>query len=131
MAGRQDPLQQTEEMQEWPIPQVGVSPVTGVQGALTWGALNKFDQASRWVIGDADVDDLINVFPQLGQLQMIPTAAPAVATLASPMVWQSAQILNGNLFTYYLCQNGHIYQVSTGGTITDLYRLARSRRLAL
>lgn len=121
MPGRQDPLQQTEEIQEWPIPQIGVSPVTGVQGALTWGALNKFDQGSRWVIGDADLDDLNNMFPQLGQLQVTPTAAAAVATLASPMVWQSAQILNGNLFTYYLCQNGHIYQVSTSGTITDIY----------
>lgn len=121
MPSRGDPLQLTEELQEWPIPQVGVSSVTGVQGALNWGALNKFDQASRWVIGDADLDDLINVLPQLGQLEMTPSAAATVATLISPMIWQSAQILNGNLFTYYLCQNGHIYQVSTSGTITDLY----------
>lgn len=121
MARREDPIAETEQINEWPIPQVGVSPVTGVQGALTWGSLNKFDADSRWVIGDADLDDMINAFPQLGQLQMTPNKSAVIATLASPMVWQSAQILNGNLFTYYLCQNGHIYQVSTSGTIIDIY----------
>jgi hypothetical protein len=122
MSGRRsDPIAETEQTQEWPIPQVGISPVTGVEGALTWGSLNKFDQDSRWVIGDADLDDMINVFPQLGQLKMTPNKSAIVATLPSPMIWQSAQILNGNLFTYYLCQNGHIYQVATNGAITDVY----------
>lgn len=107
--------------EEWPIPQVAQSPITGAVGALSWGALNKPGIATRNVIGDAEADELVNWFPLLYCWQQVPAPGANIATLASPMIWSYSDILNGNLFAWYLCQNGHIYQVSVpGGTITDL-----------
>lgn len=106
--------------EEFIVPQVGVSPITGIQGTVNWGAINKPDARSRWVIGDADFDDLVNVIPQGVQLQQVPYKGNNIATLAATAVWLEATYLNGTPVLLALCTNGHIYQISTGGTITDL-----------
>lgn len=106
--------------EEFIVPQVGVSPITGIQGTVNWGAINRPDQRSRWVIGDADFDDLVNIIPQGVQLQQVPYKGNNIATLAATAVWMEATYLNGNPVLICLCSNGHIYQVTTGGTITDI-----------
>jgi len=89
-----------------------------------WGGLNRYDGFSRYTIGDADADDLINWLPMGNNLRQVPGLGNTIATLASPIIWMSAQILNSAIFIYALCQNGHIYQVSTGGSVTDIYAAA-------
>jgi hypothetical protein len=106
-----------EELQ---IPQLGTSPITGVPNVVNWGGLNKFNTASRWVIGDAEADELINFLPQLQAFQQVPGPGAIIATLAAPVIWAIDDILNGNLFTFCLCTNGSLYEVSTTGTITTV-----------
>lgn len=105
---------------ELAIPPIGVSPITGVPGVLNWGALNKFNTASRWVIGDSEFDNLVNFLPQLQAFQQVPAPSAIIATLAAPVIWAYSDILNGNLYTYCLCTNGRLYQVSTTGTIVTV-----------
>jgi hypothetical protein len=86
-----------------------------------WGALNKFDFYSRHRINDVEFDDLVNFLPMGNTIRQVPGLSTNIATLASTVVWLSAQILNGGVFIFALCQNGHIYQVSIpGGVITDV-----------
>ena len=85
----------------------------------TWGSLNRYDTFSRYSIQDADFDELINWFPRGNSLRQVPGALAAIATLASPAIWMSAQTLNLGQYLFCLCQNGHLYQVSFGGVITD------------
>jgi hypothetical protein len=107
--------------EEFGIPPITISPITGASGAINWGGLNKFNSASRWVIADSEADELINWVPQLSAFQQVPGPGPLLATLAASVIWNYSDILNGNLYTWYLCTNGHIYQVSlTGATVTDL-----------
>src|SRR5215475_2870257 len=106
-----------EELQ---IPPVGTSSITGVPTVRVWGALNKFNTASRWLIGDSEADNLINFLPQGQAFQQVPGPGSSFATLAAPVIWSYADILNGNLFIYCLGTNGTLYQVSTGGTITTV-----------
>lgn len=107
-------------LEEFIVPQVGVSPITGIQGTVNWGGMNRADQRSRWVIGDADFDSLINAIPQGVQVQQVPYKSANIATLAASVVWMEATYLNGNPILVCLCSNGHIYQVTTGGSITDI-----------
>lgn len=107
--------------EEFGIPPIGTSPITGISGAVNWGGLNKFNPGSRWVIADAEADELINWVPQLSAYQQVPAPGPLLCTLAATVIWSYSDILNGNLFTWYLCTDGHIYQVNLNGTaITDL-----------
>src|SRR5271165_205918 len=106
-----------EELQ---IPPIGVSPITGVPGATNWGGLNKFNIASRQVIADVECDELINWIPQLSAFQQAPAAGPAIGTWPAPPIWQYTDYLNGNLFTWALCTDTHVYQMSTTGVVTSL-----------
>lgn len=112
---------EVHQMKQFVIPPVGTSPITGIQGTINWGGINRPDARSRWVINDADLDDLINVLPQGVQLQQVPYLGTTIATLASTVVWMQSFILAGVPYLYCLCQNGHIYQVSTTGVVTDIY----------
>jgi hypothetical protein len=118
MSSRQNDIPQ--QFQQWQIPQVGSSPITGITGTLFWGGINRPDKNSRWVIGDSDLDDMPNFFPQKVQLQQLPTSGAAVTTLPSTAIWMDTDVISGNLFNYFLCQNGHIYQVGPTGTTTDV-----------
>ena len=106
-----------EELQ---IPPLGTSSITGVPNVVNWGGLNKFNTASRWVIGDSECDELINFLPQLQAFQQVPGPGASIATLAAPVIWAYSDILNGNLEIFCLCTNGGLYQVSTGGAITTV-----------
>jgi hypothetical protein len=106
--------------EELSVPALGTSPITGVPNVVSWGGLNKFNTGSRWVIGDQEADNLINFLPQQQAFQQVPGPGAAIATLAAPVVWSYADVLNGNLFIYCLCTNGGLYQVSTGGSITTV-----------
>src|SRR5215469_11307068 len=112
--------QPIQKLLEWTIPQIGTSPLTGVSGTLSWGGINRPDKSSRWVIGDSDLDDMPNFFPQRVQLQQLPNVGAAVTTLPSTVVWMDTEVISGNLFNYFLCQNGHLYQVGPTGTTTDI-----------
>ena len=115
------PQEQTKGRdEEFAVPPIAVSPITGVTGAINWGGLNRFNTASRQVIGDSEASELINWLPQLSAFQQTPAPGPVLCTLAAPAIWNYTDILNGNLFTWYLCTNGHIYQVSNAGAIVDL-----------
>jgi hypothetical protein len=115
------PLEQTKGRdEEFGVPPIAVSPITGATGSINWGGLNKFTAASRQVIADSELDDLVNWLPQLSAFQQVPAPSAVIATLAAPALWNYTDILNGQLFTWYLCTNGHIYQVSTAGAIVDL-----------
>ena len=82
--------------------------------------INKFGNLSRWVINDLEYDDLQNFIPMEGELQQVPGNSATIATLVSSAIWMSAQPLNLATYLYCLCANGHIYQISLGGTITDV-----------
>jgi hypothetical protein len=98
---------------------LGISPITGVPSVVNWGGLNKFNSASRWVIGDAEADNLVNFLPQLQALQQVPAPSSVIATLPAPVIWAYSDVLNGNLYTFCLCTNGTMYQISTvGGSTT-------------
>lgn len=75
---------------------------------------------SRWSIDDTQYDDLQNWLPMGRLLQQIPANGATIATLASTAIWISAQPLNQATYIFCLCNNGHIYQVALGGTITDV-----------
>ena len=85
-----------------------------------WGSLNKYDTYSRLTIPDTDFDELINWLPMGNSIRQVPANGATLATLASAAIWMSAQTLNLGQYLYFLCANGHIYQVSLGGTITDV-----------
>jgi hypothetical protein len=106
-----------EELQ---VPALGTSPITGVPNVVNWGGLNKFNTASRWVIGDAEADNLVNFLPQLQAFQQVPGPGTSIVTLPAPVIWAYADILNGNLFIYCLCTNGTMYQISTVGGQTTV-----------
>jgi hypothetical protein len=113
------PVSRTEGRdEEFQIPATAQSPITGVTAAANWGALNKFNSASRQQIGDAEADELINFLPQLQALQQVPGPSSAFSTLPSPVIWDYCEILNGNLLSFHLCTNGTIYQVNEAGTQT-------------
>ena len=115
------PSQRTIEAdEEWQVPPIAQSPITGYIGAISWGALNKFSLSSRLTISDVEQDELINWMPQLSSFQQVPGPGPLIATLAASLIWSYTDILNGNLYTYYLCSDGKLYQVSNGGTIVTV-----------
>lgn len=109
-----------EPKKEWVIPPYGTSPVTGISGVLNWGGINRPDKNSRWVIGDADFDDLVNFFPQGVQVQQLPYKGSNIATLAASVVYMESFYFLGAIVLFALCSNGHIYQISLAGGITDL-----------
>lgn len=113
-------IRTSEADEEWAIPPLATSPVSGYVGSISWGGLNKFSLGSRLIIADAEADELINWLPQLSCFQQVPAPGTVIATLASALIWGYTDILNGNLFTYYLCTNGTLYQVSTGGAIVTV-----------
>jgi hypothetical protein len=107
--------------EEFQVPPITVSPITGMQGAVNWGGLNKFNIASRHVISDVEADELINWLPQMSALQQVPSPSAVIGTLpGGAVIWAYTDILNGNLYTFILATNTHIYQMSTTGTFTDL-----------
>lgn len=107
--------------EEFQIPPIAVSPITGIQGAVNWGGLNKFNIGSRHVIGDVEADELINWLPQLSAFQQVPSPGALIGTLpGGTLIWAYTDILAGNLYNFILSSNGHIYQMSTGGAFTDL-----------
>ena len=76
---------------------------------------------SRWSIDDTQYDDLVNWVPCGRNLVQVPANGPTIASLPSPAIWISAQPLNAATYLFCLCNNGHIYQVSLGGSvITDV-----------
>src|ERR1700746_3998538 len=85
-----------------------------------WGSLNKYDTYSRLTISDTDFDECINWISMGNSVRQVPANGSTIATLASSAIWMSAQTLNLAQYLYFLCSNGHIYQVSLGGTITDV-----------
>lgn len=85
-----------------------------------WGGLNRYDLYSRWTIADEDFDFLVNWLPMGSSLRQTPGSAATLATLASTVVWITLQPLNQTVYFFALCQNGHLYQVSLGGTIVDV-----------
>lgn len=107
--------------EEFQVPPIAVSPITGIQGAVNWGGLNKFCTGSRHVIGDVEADELINWLPQLSAFQQVPSPGVLIGTLpGGTVIWAYTDILNGNLYNFILSSNGHIYQMSVGGVFTDL-----------
>lgn len=107
--------------EEFQIPPIAVSPITGMQGSVNWGGLNKFNIASRHVISDVEADELINWLPQLSAFQQVPAPSAVIGTLpGGAVIWAHTDILNGSLYTFILATNLHIYQMSTTGTFTDL-----------
>lgn len=107
--------------EEFQIPPIAVSPITGMQGSVNWGGLNKFCTGSRQVISDVEADELINWLPQLSSFQQVPAPGPLLGTLPGGLlIWAYTDILNGNLYTFILSTSGHIYQMSTTGVFTDL-----------
>jgi hypothetical protein len=85
-----------------------------------WMGLNRYDLYSRWAIADTEFDDLVNFYPQGGIMRQVPASGGTIATLAATVVWMSAQLLNGGVFIFCLCSDNNIYQVSTGGSVTQI-----------
>lgn len=86
-----------------------------------WGGINHYDALSRWTIADQEFDDLVNWLPMGNSLRQVPALSAVIATLVSPILWMTAQTLNGGEYIFALCQNGHCYQVAIpGGVITDV-----------
>src|SRR6516165_9914195 len=104
--------------EEFQVPPVTVSPLTGMQGATNWGGLNKFNIASRQVISDVEADELINWVPQLSAFQQVPAPSAIIGSLPAGIttVWAYTDILNGALYTFILASDGHIRQMATNGT---------------
>lgn len=87
-----------------------------------FGSLNKPATTSRWTIGDLDFDDCINwvIFPEFLQQVLGPTSLAQLPNAQAPF-WASAQPLNNATFIFALGSNGHLYQISVSGTITDTF----------
>lgn len=88
----------------------------------TWGSLNRYDLFSRYSIADTDFDEFINWFPFGNSIRQTPGNLTPIAQLilaARPSVWMSPQTLNLAQYLFLLGANGHLYQVSFGGAITD------------
>ena len=115
------PAERTIEAdEEFPIPPIAASPITGYVGSLSWGGLNKFSLGSKYVIADAESDELINWMPQLSSFQQVPGPGPILATFPAPVIWFTNEVLNGNSYFFALCTNGGLYQASTSGTVTTI-----------
>jgi len=85
-----------------------------------WGGLNRYDTLSRWTISDNEFDWLVNWLPMGPSLRQVPGNSASFATLAAPIVWMEVLPLNGTVYLFALCINGHLYQVRlSDGTITD------------
>jgi hypothetical protein len=86
-----------------------------------FGSLNKPAISSRYIIGDTDFDDLVNwvIFPQFLQQPFGPTLVASLPSTTA--VWAAFLPLNGASFIYALGANGHLYQISITGTITDIF----------
>lgn len=85
-----------------------------------FGALNRYDLFSRYTISDNEFDEFLNFVPLGQSIRQVPGNNSALATLAATAVWMSAQTLNLAQYLFCLCTNGHLYQVSLGGAITDV-----------
>ncbi|HTD17828.1 MAG TPA: hypothetical protein VK673_21775 [Chthoniobacterales bacterium] len=121
----QEPPKKSEHASEWQIPMIGTSPVTGLPGAPVWGGINKFSLGSRYSCGDADSDDEYNWLPMIGTKVQLPTPGTTIATLIATLIWQTEIYFNNNLYMFCMCSNGHLYQVTTSGTITDIWATAQ------
>lgn len=106
--------------EEFQVPPIAISPITGAPGAINWGGLVKFNTGSRQVIADVEADELINWLPQLSALQHVPAPGSAIGVWGSTPIWMYSDYLNGNLFTWALCTDGHIRQMSVTGLVVDL-----------
>ena len=88
-----------------------------------FGSLNKPALGSRVVIGDNDFDDITNftIFPTFLQQVFGPSLIATLPAGAFPIVWARFLPLNSASFLFILGANGHFYQVSVSGTITDTF----------
>jgi hypothetical protein len=84
------------------------------------GGIDKTSGVARWFISDTAYDELINAMPLGPLLQQVPPPGAVIATLPSPVIWMSAQVLNQALYLFSLCTNGAIYQTSLGGSVTTV-----------
>lgn len=86
-----------------------------------WGALNWFDAYARFTIQDVESMDLFNWMPMQTEMRQTPHDSIPLGTLPSTAVWIRAEILNGGIYIFALCTDGHIYQMSaSGGTPTNI-----------
>ena len=85
----------------------------------THGGINKPGILSRWFIGETDYHDLENWMPLEDMIQQTP-ASTLIVQIASPVYWMTCLSLNQATYLYCLGTNGHMYQVSLGGAVTDL-----------
>jgi hypothetical protein len=91
-----------------------------------WGSLNRNDLYSRYTIPDTDFDEFMNWFPFAptgNSVRQVPGNLAPIAQLilaARPATWMSPQTLNLAQYLFLLGANGHVYQVSLGGAITDI-----------
>ncbi|PYX53927.1 MAG: hypothetical protein DMG76_23795 [Acidobacteria bacterium] len=97
-----------------------IPPISGTSWG-NWQGLVRYDQFSRYSIDDTAADDLQNWLPQGSSLRQLPGLSSNIATLpAGSAVWVSMQSLSGGVYFFVLATSGHIYQISLGGTITDV-----------
>ena len=87
-----------------------------------WGSLNVPATGARYVIGDTDFYDISNlvIFPTFLQQPPGPTLIATLPAGAYPIVWASFLPLNNASYNFVLGANGHLYQVSVAGVITDI-----------
>lgn len=114
------------EIIEWPIPQVGISPITGIEGTSNWGAINRPDTYSRAVIGDSDLDDSTNFLPMLVHHKMVPNFGSNLGPLPSAINFMWTAVIGGNPYIFSLCANSHIYQSTYVGGVQDLGLFSQS-----
>ena len=92
--------------EEFTVPQLVLSPVTGVTGAAAWGALNKFNDGSRWTIADADFDEFLNALPQVQGIEQVPDSCFLYHTAVGPIVnWWKVTVGNIAYVIYTLTSN--------------------------
>jgi hypothetical protein len=124
-----EPPRKEPQFDEFRCPPLGLSPITGLPGIPSWGSLNKYSPSSRYGIGDADSDDEYNWLPMGGLKYQIPANGTTIETLPSPMIWQKDIYLNGAIFLFTLCQNGHLYQTTPAGVTTDVYAAGQTSQV--
>jgi hypothetical protein len=121
-----EPPQKKSHDLEWQIPEITTSPLTGLPNVPTWGQLNKFSIGSRYAIGDSDSDDEYNWLPMGGTKIQVPTAGPVLTTIpGSGLIWKTEIFYSGQLYSFALSTNGHLYQITPGGVQTDIWQTAQ------
>jgi hypothetical protein len=124
-AQEQEPRKERPKFEEFSVPPIGISPITGLPETPVWGAINKPHQASRWAIGDADSDDEYNFLPMGGSKQQIPGNGISITNLPGTLVWQTEIFLNGQYYIFSMLSGGHLKQTDSSGATTDIWNSAQ------